>query len=76
MCSKARLAEYGLDDAEDSVANFLILSLQNDQMSPALQVRIEDGDNGCLTSDVCPRKPRLTTRGWRPASRPASPRTT
>ena len=40
ICSKARLAEYGLDDTEDSVANFLILSLQNDQMSPALQVRI------------------------------------
>ena len=45
MCSKARLAEYGLDDAEDSVANYLILSLQNDQMSPALQVRIADSDN-------------------------------
>ena len=44
-----RLAEYGLDDAEDSVANYLILSLQNDRMSPALQVRTVHSNNSCLT---------------------------
>ena len=33
-----RLKEYGLDDPEDGVANYMILSLMNDQMSPALQV--------------------------------------
>jgi len=33
---KKRLEKYGLDDESDSVANYLILSLQIDQMSPAL----------------------------------------
>ena len=34
-----RLAQYDLDDPNDAVANYLILSLQVDQMSPALSVR-------------------------------------
>ena len=37
-----RLKEYGLDDPEDGVANYMILSLMNDQMSPALQVSLND----------------------------------
>ena len=35
-----RLKEYGLDDSEDEVANYMILSLMSDQMSPALHVRL------------------------------------
>ena len=31
------------------MANYLILSLQNDRMSPALQVRTVHSNNGCLT---------------------------
>ena len=34
-----RLVQYDLDDPNDAVANYLILSLQVDQMSPALSVR-------------------------------------
>ena len=31
--------EYGLDAENDAVANYMILSLQTDQMSPAINVR-------------------------------------
>ena len=33
-----RLTQYGLDDVEDSVANYLILSLQSEQIKPKLEV--------------------------------------
>ncbi len=33
-----RLRLYGLDDVEDSVANYLILSLQSEQIKPKLEV--------------------------------------
>ena len=33
-----RLIQYGLDDAEDNVANYLILSLQSEQIKPKLKV--------------------------------------
>ena len=36
-----RLIKYDLDSEEDSVANYMILSLQVDQMLPALQVKTE-----------------------------------
>ena len=32
-----RLIKYGLDDEADSVANYLILSLQTDQIVPSTQ---------------------------------------
>ena len=32
-----RLIKYGLDDANDDVANYLILSLQTDQIVPATE---------------------------------------
>ena len=35
----SRLEKYGLDDDSDSIANYMILSLQIDQMLPALQVK-------------------------------------
>lgn len=33
-----RLMQYGLDDAEDNIANYLILSLQSEQIKPKLEV--------------------------------------
>ena len=33
-----RLIQYGLDDAQDNVANYLILSLQSEQIKPRLEV--------------------------------------
>ena len=33
-----RLKQYGLDDVEDNVANYLILSLQSEQIKPRLEV--------------------------------------
>ena len=33
-----RLIQYGLDDLEDSVANYLILSLQSEKIKPKLEV--------------------------------------
>ena len=33
-----RLSEYGLDSADDQVANFMIFSLQTDKMLPKLKV--------------------------------------
>ena len=35
-----RLAQYELDDENDDLANYLILSLQFDPMVPAINVRI------------------------------------
>ena len=37
--SKERLIQYELDDENDDVANYLILSLQFDPMIPAIYVR-------------------------------------
>ena len=34
-----RLIKYDLDSEEDAVANYMILSLQIDQMLPALKVK-------------------------------------
>ena len=36
-----RLVKYELDDENDDVANYLILSLQFDPMIPGIQVRID-----------------------------------
>ena len=51
-----RLAQYDLDDPNDAVANYLILSLQVDQMSPALSVRfslIFGSDRSSRNANVC-----------------------
>lgn len=34
------MIQYGLDDAEDNVANYLILSLQTEQIVPQLMVKM------------------------------------
>ena len=34
-----RLVEYGLDDEDDDLANYLILSLQTDQTVPGIEVQ-------------------------------------
>ena len=33
--NKTKLVKYGIDDENDDIANYLILSLQNDKMIPA-----------------------------------------
>ena len=35
--NKSKLAKYGLDDDNDDMANYLILSLQNDKMIPEIK---------------------------------------
>ena len=37
--NKSKLAKYGLDDDNDDMANYLILSLQNDKMIPEIKER-------------------------------------
>ena len=65
-----RLAEYGLDAENDAVANYMILSLQTDQMSPAINVRPKYFSLHSRYFHPSPRKARLTTRRWRLWSRP------
>ena len=41
MISFSRMIKYDLDDEEDNVANYLILSLQTEQIIPQLSVKYQ-----------------------------------
>ena len=58
-----RLAEYELDDENDDVANYIILSLQFDPMIPGIEVRW--WLSWSLLALLPSRKQRQTTPPWR-----------
>ena len=56
------MIQYGLDDAEDNVANYLILSLQTEQIVPQLMVKMFK--TILKMGQILNRKPTLISTRW------------